>query len=337
MLGLLRVGQAHRPQLVGQHPAQLQLARRTGIRRGALAGRRVDAHIPQKSLRADALGRSWLYQFRGSEVGSWSSTIFTDSSRLLVGCRQRTQLMTKDAADGRCERSLSGVRHRKRGRRRVGVARSAIPARTSTPQAAIDRYRRELLEKYESDFIPYTFQVPISVAVGKIAADYRLIDVAVLDEPQFRPHVITEHFWRGWESYRRPTLVSFNGRTFDLPLLELAAFRYRHQRARLVQRDGQELRAVSQPLQSRRPHRPAGDADQFRLDAIHRRAEPGGQPARQARQDGRARPHGAGPVRRRASWPRSTTTAAATCSTRTSCSCARACCSARSRSTRSKD
>ena len=59
-----------------------------------------------------------------------------------------------------------------------------------------------------------------------MSADYRLLDVSVLDEPQFRPHVITEHFWRGWEKYRRPTLVSFNGRTFDLPLLELAAFRY---------------------------------------------------------------------------------------------------------------
>jgi predicted PolB exonuclease-like 3'-5' exonuclease len=38
--------------------------------------------------------------------------------------------------------------------------------------------------------------------------------------------VITEKFWRGWEAYRRPTLVSFNGRSFDLPLMELAAFRY---------------------------------------------------------------------------------------------------------------
>ena len=64
------------------------------------------------------------------------------------------------------------------------------------------------------------------MAVGKVTADFRLVDVAVLDEPQFRPHVITENFWRGWEKYRRPTLVSFNGRRFDLPLLELAAFRY---------------------------------------------------------------------------------------------------------------
>jgi predicted PolB exonuclease-like 3'-5' exonuclease len=37
---------------------------------------------------------------------------------------------------------------------------------------------------------------------------------------------MTEQFWRGWVKYKRPTLVSFHGRAFDLPLLELAAFRY---------------------------------------------------------------------------------------------------------------
>ncbi len=106
------------------------------------------------------------------------------------------------------------------------VSKIRYPGENLAPQAAVDRYRQELLEKFDSDFIPYTFQVPVSVAVGKVSADYRLLDVTVLDEPQFRPHVIAEHFWRGWEKYRRPTLVSFNGRTFDLPLLELAAFRY---------------------------------------------------------------------------------------------------------------
>ncbi|MGD9723288.1 MAG: 3'-5' exonuclease [Pirellulales bacterium] len=106
------------------------------------------------------------------------------------------------------------------------VSRIRYPGEGLKPRAAVDRYRQELMEQYDSDFIPYTFQVPISVAVGKISADYRLLDISVLDEPQFRPHVITEHFWRGWDRYRRPTLVSFNGRTFDIPLLELAAFRY---------------------------------------------------------------------------------------------------------------
>src|SRR4051812_31940454 len=97
------------------------------------------------------------------------------------------------------------------------VSRLRYPGQGLDPAAAIARYRLELREKFDSDFVPYTFQIPVSIAVGKVAADYRLLDVAVLDEPQFRPHVITEHFWRGWEKYRRPTLVSFNGRTFDLP------------------------------------------------------------------------------------------------------------------------
>ena len=106
------------------------------------------------------------------------------------------------------------------------VAKLRYAGQGLAPAEAVRRYRDELLAKYESDFIPYSFQVPIAVVVGKVTADFRLEDVVVLDEPQFRPHVITENFWRGWEKYRRPTLVSFNGRGFDLPLLELAAFRY---------------------------------------------------------------------------------------------------------------
>ena len=106
------------------------------------------------------------------------------------------------------------------------VARLRYPGESLEPAEAVRRYRAELMEKYESDFIPYTFQIPISVAAAKVDAQFRLADLVVLDEPQFRPHVITENFWRGWEAYRRPTLVSFNGRSFDLPLLELAAFRY---------------------------------------------------------------------------------------------------------------
>jgi predicted PolB exonuclease-like 3'-5' exonuclease len=106
------------------------------------------------------------------------------------------------------------------------VSRIRYPGAGLSADEAIARYRVELMEKYESDFIPYTFQIPISLAVAKIGHDYSLIDLVSLDEPEHRPHVITENFWRGWERYRRPTLVSFNGRTFDIPLMELAAFRY---------------------------------------------------------------------------------------------------------------
>jgi predicted PolB exonuclease-like 3'-5' exonuclease len=106
------------------------------------------------------------------------------------------------------------------------VSKVRYPGENLAPADAIRKYRDELLAKYETDFIPYTFQFPISVVVAKVASDLRLIDLVALDDPEFRPHVIAEHFWRGWEVYKRPTLVSFNGRSFDVPLLELAAFRY---------------------------------------------------------------------------------------------------------------
>ena len=106
------------------------------------------------------------------------------------------------------------------------ISKIRYPGMELSPADAIRRYRDELLAKYETDFIPYSFQIPISVVVAKVSPDFQLLDVVALDDPEFRAHVITKHFWRGWEAYKRPTLVSFNARMFVLPLLELAAFRY---------------------------------------------------------------------------------------------------------------
>ncbi len=106
------------------------------------------------------------------------------------------------------------------------IASVRYPQDELTPEEAVARYRAELLEEKGTDFIPYTFQVPLSIAVGKVNSAFELIDLVVLDEGANRPHVATDLFWRGWEAYGRPTLVTFNGRSFDLPLLELAAFRY---------------------------------------------------------------------------------------------------------------
>lgn len=106
------------------------------------------------------------------------------------------------------------------------VSKIRFPGEDLPPQDAIRKYRDELIEKNGTDFIPYSFQIPISVVVAKVGADYTLADIVALDHPRYRPHKITEDFWRGWEAYRQPTLVTFNGRTFDIPLLELAAFRY---------------------------------------------------------------------------------------------------------------
>jgi len=106
------------------------------------------------------------------------------------------------------------------------IARVKYPREQLSPAEATARFRAEQLAATGKDILPPTFMLPISVAVAKVAADFRLLDLSTLDEPQFRPHVIVRGFWNGWRHYSRPTLVTFNGRGYDLPVLELAAYRY---------------------------------------------------------------------------------------------------------------
>ncbi len=106
------------------------------------------------------------------------------------------------------------------------IAKVKYPQDQLTPAEATARFRAEQLEATGRDILPPTYMLPVSVAVAKVAQDYRMLDLAVLDDPGFRPHVITRGFWQGWRHYGRPTLVTFNGRGYDLPVLELAAYRY---------------------------------------------------------------------------------------------------------------
>lgn len=96
-----------------------------------------------------------------------------------------------------------------------------------TPEEAIERAQKEAVEKSwnNSDFLPYTFQYPVAVCVLRVGADFSLQAVACLDAPYYRPREIVKKFWLGIGCYKAK-LVTFNGRTFDMPLLELAAFRY---------------------------------------------------------------------------------------------------------------
>lgn len=106
------------------------------------------------------------------------------------------------------------------------LGRVCYPEETLTPAEAVQRKRTELMEEKGSDFIPYTYMLPISVAIAKVRHDAFLEDVVTLDDPEYRPATITRLFWQGWRHYQRPTFVTFNGRGYDLPLMELAAYRY---------------------------------------------------------------------------------------------------------------
>lgn len=101
------------------------------------------------------------------------------------------------------------------------------PGESLPPEEAVRRAQGEARERNDgSDFLPVTFQVPVAVCMARIGPDFRLERITCLDAPLFRPSRIVSGFWRGVERYPKAKLVTFNGRGFDLPLLELAAFRY---------------------------------------------------------------------------------------------------------------
>jgi 3'-5' exonuclease len=78
-----------------------------------------------------------------------------------------------------------------------------------------------------SSFIPVTFQYPVSICVAKLREDFTLVDIVSLDDPDFRASEMTRLFWLGIEKlYNNAAMVTFNGRGFDVPLMELMAFRY---------------------------------------------------------------------------------------------------------------
>ena len=106
------------------------------------------------------------------------------------------------------------------------IQRVRYPDEKLSPQEAIERYQSDLMEQTGRDVLPPTFVVPVSVAAAKVSADYRLIDLTVLDAPHYRPEQIVRRFWQGWLHYERPTLITFNGRGYDLPVLEFGAFRH---------------------------------------------------------------------------------------------------------------
>ncbi len=94
------------------------------------------------------------------------------------------------------------------------------------PIEALKEYQAELVEKKGTDFVPYAFHVPVSLALAKVCSDYSLKDLIVLKIEDGGAKNICERFWSGWKYYGHPQLVTFNGRGFDIPLLELTAFRY---------------------------------------------------------------------------------------------------------------
>jgi 3'-5' exonuclease len=107
------------------------------------------------------------------------------------------------------------------------IGQVKYPRENLSPEDAIRRAQAEAraLSATNSDFLPVTFQIPVAVCVLRVGADFVPQALTCLDAPEYRPAEIARKFWLGSSRYKAK-LVTFNGRGFDLPLLELAAFRW---------------------------------------------------------------------------------------------------------------
>jgi 3'-5' exonuclease len=113
------------------------------------------------------------------------------------------------------------------------LAKVKYPDANLNPEEAVARAQAEARDRSlsGSDFLPVSFHYPVAACILRAGADFGLQELTCLDAPQFRTRRLVEQFWAGLTAYRekykeRIKLVTFNGRCFDLPLLELAAFRY---------------------------------------------------------------------------------------------------------------
>jgi hypothetical protein len=92
-------------------------------------------------------------------------------------------------------------------------------------EEAYRQFRRQLLQEKGDDFFPISFHVPVSIAIGSVDKDYALESVEVLGRENYSEEALVREFWERVERFRG-CLVSFNGRSFDLPVLELQALRF---------------------------------------------------------------------------------------------------------------
>lgn len=90
---------------------------------------------------------------------------------------------------------------------------------------AYTQVRERLRQEQGNDFFPLSFHIPISIAVGQVNDERVLTAVETVNENDYGEESIVRVFWQRLERFPG-TLVTFNGRNFDLPVLELQALKY---------------------------------------------------------------------------------------------------------------
>jgi len=100
------------------------------------------------------------------------------------------------------------------------------PEDTLTLEQAYDAARDQILKRsnQQSDFFPVPFHIPISIATLGADENYRIKSLGCIGTDRFSESELVERFWKIFETVQ--TLVTFNGRGFDLPVLEIQALKH---------------------------------------------------------------------------------------------------------------
>jgi len=100
------------------------------------------------------------------------------------------------------------------------------PENSLTLDQAYDTARDQILERsgQQSDFFPVPFHVPIAISTLHADEQYRIRALGCFGADRYSEAEIVARFWQTFESAQ--TLITFNGRGFDLPVLETRALKH---------------------------------------------------------------------------------------------------------------
>ncbi|MDP7035339.1 MAG: 3'-5' exonuclease [Planctomycetota bacterium] len=108
------------------------------------------------------------------------------------------------------------------------LSRTEFAGQDLSPEEALSKEQENRLEASggRSDFISVGYHVPVSICLAAADKDFRLRKLKALGAPDHDPIQMVREFWEVVETTRTITLVDYNGRSWDLPLLTLSAFRF---------------------------------------------------------------------------------------------------------------
>jgi predicted PolB exonuclease-like 3'-5' exonuclease len=100
------------------------------------------------------------------------------------------------------------------------------PENVLTLDQAYDKARDQIIERsgQQSDFFPLPYHIPIAIATLQADENYRIRSLGCLGIDRFSEAELVARFWQIFDT--AATLVTFNGRGFDLPVLEIQALKH---------------------------------------------------------------------------------------------------------------